>query len=85
MIERNHGHVVTVASVAALIGANRMSDYCASKFGAFGFAESLEHEIRIAGCNNVHTTTICPYFINTGMFDGCETRYTFQIILYTML
>lgn len=33
MISRNHGHLVTVASSAGLVGVNGLADYCASKFG----------------------------------------------------
>ena len=74
MTSRNHGHIVTIASVAGLVGSCKMTDYCASKFGAVGFAESLEYELRAGGFDNVYTTTVCPYIINTGMFDGCQTR-----------
>lgn len=33
MIEKNHGHLVTIASSAGLVGVNGLADYCASKFG----------------------------------------------------
>ncbi len=33
MIENNHGHFVTIASVAGMLGVNGLADYCASKFG----------------------------------------------------
>lgn len=50
------------------------TDYCASKFAAVGFAESISYEMKVLGKTGVKTTTVCPYFINTGMFDGCSTR-----------
>lgn len=31
MIEANHGHIVTVASMAGYAGVNGLVDYCASK------------------------------------------------------
>jgi all-trans-retinol dehydrogenase (NAD+) len=34
MIAKNHGHLVTIASSAGLVGVNGLADYCASKFGA---------------------------------------------------
>ncbi|XP_019923782.3 epidermal retinol dehydrogenase 2 isoform X1 [Magallana gigas] len=74
MIERNHGHVVNIASSAGLIGVNGLADYCASKFGAVGFDESLRMELSMQGKNGVHTTVVCPYFISTGMFEGAKTR-----------
>ena len=41
MIERDSGHVVTMASAAGLLGVNRQTDYSASKHAAIGFTESL--------------------------------------------
>ncbi|GMR46143.1 hypothetical protein PMAYCL1PPCAC_16338, partial [Pristionchus mayeri] len=49
-------------------------DYCASKFGAVGFHESISAELRKLCECHVKTTLICPYYINTGMFDGVQTK-----------
>ncbi|TFK11368.1 39S ribosomal protein L53, mitochondrial [Platysternon megacephalum] len=27
------------------------------------------------GKTGIKTTIVCPYFINTGMFDGCKTKW----------
>ncbi|XP_041361482.1 epidermal retinol dehydrogenase 2-like [Gigantopelta aegis] len=75
MIERNHGHLVTVASGAGLIGVAGLADYCASKFGAVGFDESLRFELEALGKDGIHTTVVCPYYISTGMFSGVKTRF----------
>ena len=45
MLSSNRGHVVTVASMAGKIGVNKLTDYCASKFAAVGFDESLRVEL----------------------------------------
>lgn len=73
MLKKNHGHIVTVASVAGLVGVNGLADYCASKFGAVGFDESLRMELSQLK-TKVRTTCICPYYINTGMFDGVQSK-----------
>jgi all-trans-retinol dehydrogenase (NAD+) len=70
MIEKNHGHIVTIASIAGFFGTSGLCDYCASKFAAVGFDEALRDELANIGKTNVHTTVVCPYYINTGMFDG---------------
>nr|XP_046263600.1 epidermal retinol dehydrogenase 2-like isoform X2 [Scatophagus argus] len=75
MIANNHGHLVSIASTAGLIGVNGLADYCASKFAAVGFAESVGLELLATGKDGVKTTIVCPYFINTGMFDGCQTKW----------
>ena len=36
---------------------------------AFGFNESLRLELKKLGKTGVKTTCVCPYFINTGMFE----------------
>nr|XP_058954947.1 epidermal retinol dehydrogenase 2-like [Pocillopora verrucosa] len=75
MLEKNHGHVVTIASSAGLFGVCGLCDYCASKTGAVGIDESLMMELNAMKMTGVHTTVICPFFINTGMFDGVKTRF----------
>lgn len=72
MIETDHGHVVTIASMAGHIGCSGLGDYCSSKFGAVGFEESMRFELQRMGKVNVQTTVVCPFFINTGMFEGAS-------------
>ena len=36
MIERNEGHLVSIASGAGLMSGNGFADYCSSKFAAVG-------------------------------------------------
>ncbi|KAG8133694.1 hypothetical protein E2320_011475, partial [Naja naja] len=48
MLELNHGHIVTIASSLGLFSTAGVEDYCASKFGAVGFHESLSHELKAA-------------------------------------
>ncbi len=74
MIARNAGHMVTVASAAGLVGVASLADYCASKFAAVGFDESMRAELQQTA-PGVCTTIICPYYISTGMFDGVRTRF----------
>jgi len=83
MIKKNHGHVVTVASGAGLFGIHKLADYCASKFGAVGFAESLMAELHTLGKDGVKSTLVCPYFISTGMFDGVQTRFGWLLPILT--
>lgn len=78
MIDAGAGHVVTMASAGGLIGVSRLSDYCASKFGAVGFHESLRAELRRTA-PGVGTSLICPFFVGTGMFAGVRTRFPFLL------
>lgn len=73
MVKRNRGHIVTIASAAGLVGVPKLADYCASKFAAVGFDESLRIEMKMSS-PGVKTTLVCPFYINTGMFDGVKTK-----------
>uniref|UniRef100_A0AAZ3RJT2 Short chain dehydrogenase/reductase family 16C, member 5a n=1 Tax=Oncorhynchus tshawytscha TaxID=74940 RepID=A0AAZ3RJT2_ONCTS len=70
MTANNHGHLVSVASTAGLIGVNGLAITVSSKFAAIGFAESVALELLATGKDGVKTTIVCPHFMNTGMFDG---------------
>ena len=74
MVERDRGLIVTIASAAGLVGVARQTDYSGSKFAAVGFTESLGAELRAEG-SAVRTLTVCPYYVNTGMFRGVTTRF----------
>lgn len=78
MIERNRGHVVTIASASGLVGVARLADYSASKWAAVGFDESLRAELRTSA-PGVITTVVCPYYIDTGMFRGVRSRFPFLL------
>jgi short-subunit dehydrogenase len=46
MLEKDHGHIVTIASTASFAGAGAMADYSGSKASALAFHESLTQEVR---------------------------------------
>jgi short-subunit dehydrogenase len=47
MIEKNHGHVVTIASMASFIGLGDMVEYSCTKASALAFHEGLRQELRL--------------------------------------
>ena len=78
MIERGRGHVVTISSAGGLLGVPGLTDYCATKWAAIGFDESLRVELE-KKASGVRTTVICPYYTDTGMFEGVKTRFSFLL------
>ncbi|GAB4564385.1 MAG: SDR family oxidoreductase [Rhizobacter sp.] len=78
MLARGTGHVVNIASAAGLAGVPRLCDYSASKFAVVGFDESLRLELGQLG-SKVVTTLVCPSFIDTGMFRGVKTRFSWLL------
>lgn len=73
MIARDHGHVCNIASAAGMISNPKMSVYVASKWAVIGWSDSVRIELRQAR-SRVRVTTVAPYYINTGMFDGVRSR-----------
>jgi len=78
MLERNRGHIVTIASAGGLVAAPRLTDYSASKFAAVGFDEALRLELGREG-REIRTTVICPFYVSTGMFEGVRTRFSWLL------
>jgi short-subunit dehydrogenase len=64
--------VVNIASSAGLNAVPRMAAYCGSKWAATGWSDSVRLELEQAGHKHVRVTTVCPTYINTGMFDGAK-------------
>lgn len=73
MLRRNRGHICNITSAGGMLGNPRMSVYGASKWGAIGWSESMRIELQ-GSKSNVHVTTVAPYYINTGMFDGVKSK-----------
>ncbi|MEM2785116.1 MAG: SDR family NAD(P)-dependent oxidoreductase, partial [Candidatus Nitrosotenuis sp.] len=66
MLEKNSGHIVNVASVAASFGLPGIASYCASKFAMLGFSEGLRHELY---GTKVGVTVVSPIMVKTNFFD----------------
>lgn len=74
MVRRNRGHVVTIASAGGMIGVSHQTDYAGTKHAAMGFDEALRMELR-QSAPGVRTTVVCPFYVDTGMFDGVQSRF----------
>ncbi|WP_034057585.1 SDR family oxidoreductase [Lacinutrix jangbogonensis] len=73
MIAKNSGHICHIASSGGLISNPKMSVYAASKWSLIGWSDSLRLEMKKMK-KNIYVTTIMPYYINTGMFDGVKSK-----------
>ena len=72
MIARNSGHICTISSAGGLIANPRMSIYAASKWAAIGWSDSVRIELEQMK-SKVKVTTIAPFYIKTGMFEGVKS------------
>jgi NAD(P)-dependent dehydrogenase (short-subunit alcohol dehydrogenase family) len=66
MCRQNDGHIVNVASTAAVRAWPNASAYCASKWGLVGFTRAIGTEGR---AHNVRATAIIPGGMQTEFFD----------------
>jgi short-subunit dehydrogenase len=73
MVQSRQGHIVNIASAAGMVSNPKMSVYVASKFSVVGWSESLRLEMEEAR-TQVKITTVTPFYISTGMFDGVKSN-----------
>jgi len=72
LISRPEGQLVNIASAAGLIALPWGTTYASSKWAALGFSESIREELRLTGDDHVKVTSVCPSYIQTGMFLGVQ-------------
>ncbi len=66
MQQQNGGHIINVASTAAVRAWPNASAYCASKWGLIGFTRAVGTEGRPY---NIRATVVIPGGMRTGFFD----------------
>jgi NAD(P)-dependent dehydrogenase (short-subunit alcohol dehydrogenase family) len=72
MRKQRSGHIITITSLAGLIGQEFCSAYAASKFGLEGWMESLRFEVEPFG---IRTTIVEPGFFRTALLTKESTAY----------
>jgi NAD(P)-dependent dehydrogenase (short-subunit alcohol dehydrogenase family) len=72
MRTQRSGHIVTISSLAGLVGFEYNTAYAASKFGVDGWMESLTPEVEPFG---IHTTVVNPGFFRTELLTKESTNY----------
>ena len=72
--------MLNMASAAGFTPNPRMAVYAASKWAVIGWSDSVRLELKQAGHDHVKVTTACPYYTNTGMFDGAMSAPLLPIL-----
>jgi NAD(P)-dependent dehydrogenase (short-subunit alcohol dehydrogenase family) len=73
MIERAHGRIVTVASVAGLAGSRYTAAYTTAKHAAVGLMRAVASEVAGQG---VTANAVCPAYVRTEMTERSVARIT---------
>jgi len=66
MVERGHGRIVALASIAAKRGEPYIAAYTASKHGVLGLVRSVAAELARTG---VTVNAVCPAYVDTPMTE----------------
>lgn len=69
MVERGHGNIINVASIAGFMPGPYMATYYASKAFVQSFSNALHVEL---APHNIHVTTLCPGPINTAFWNNAQ-------------
>ncbi|MEU1008874.1 SDR family oxidoreductase [Streptomyces sp. NPDC005890] len=72
MRAQRDGHIITLSSIAGLVGAEFNAAYAASKFGVEGWMESLRGDI---APYNIRTTIVEPGFFRTELLVDASTTW----------
>lgn len=72
MRRQRSGQIISISSLAGLVGFEFCSAYAASKFGLDGWMESLQAEVAQFG---IHTTIVNPGFFRTELLTEESTHY----------
>ncbi|CAO1408471.1 unnamed protein product [Diamesa serratosioi] len=66
MIKNQHGHIVSISSMAGLYASPHCVVYSASKYAVAGFMSALTEHLWYEKLNDkIKTTTIYPYYVST--------------------
>jgi 3-oxoacyl-[acyl-carrier protein] reductase len=77
MVRNHRGSVVSISSVAALIGNRGQANYAAAKSGLIAASRSLASEVARLG---VRVNVVAPGLIDTGMIQGAPVDKIKEII-----
>uniref|UniRef100_A0A8D9EGY2 Short-chain dehydrogenase/reductase 3 n=1 Tax=Cacopsylla melanoneura TaxID=428564 RepID=A0A8D9EGY2_9HEMI len=76
MMEKNHGHIVGISSMAGVVGLPNLVPYCASKFAVRGYMEALAEELREDARNSkIKFTSIFPFMVDTGLCKNPKIKF----------
>ncbi|KAG5327178.1 S16C6 reductase, partial [Pseudoatta argentina] len=81
MIEKNHGHIVSVSSVAAFHSFYYATIYCPTKSAVQAIMDSVSDELRVLSNkkSSIKFTTVYPFFVRTGFIKNIYFRFPWLI------
>lgn len=80
LVARPAGWIVNIASASAFLPLPFGATYASSKWAVVGLSESLRRELRLTGSGHVGVTTVCPSYVDTGLFAGARPARTTRLL-----
>ena len=77
LMKRKRGAIVTVSSVAGVVGTPMQTNYAASKAGIIGFTMALAKEV---GRYGIRANAVAPGFVGTDMVSGLSAELTASML-----
>ncbi|CAG8160906.1 unnamed protein product [Penicillium nalgiovense] len=75
MIEKNHGHIMTIASTGSFYSQAQNVSYACSKAAAMAFNEGLGQELRARfNARRIRTSIIYPDFVRTPLVQALTSK-----------
>ncbi len=71
MLKAKWGRVISIASVAGIVGNPGQANYAASKAGLIGLSKSVAKEV---GSRGITVNVVAPGFIETDLTEGLSTQ-----------
>jgi 3-oxoacyl-[acyl-carrier protein] reductase len=80
MMRKRYGRIVSIASIAGLIGNPGQTNYSASKAGQIGFSKALAREV---ASRNITVNVVAPGFVETEIIETTRAEAIDAIIANT--
>ncbi len=77
MVKKRYGRIITVGSVAGVMGNAGQANYAAAKAGVIGFTKTLSKEM---GGRGITANVVAPGFIETDMTENISEKQREQIL-----
>jgi 3-oxoacyl-[acyl-carrier protein] reductase len=77
MVRARYGRIISVSSVAGLVGNAGQANYSAAKAGMIGFTKAIAKEV---ASRNITANVIAPGFVDTEMTAGLTEQQRTQIM-----
>jgi 3-oxoacyl-[acyl-carrier protein] reductase len=77
MVRQRYGRIISVSSVAGMVGNAGQANYSAAKAGVIGFTKAIAKEI---ASRNITANVIAPGFIDTEMTSGLTEQQREEIM-----